>query len=493
MPENAHDEDGKQRKAVHRMKGTIVWLILGVLIFYIIEKRTYGCSCFFIDNKHYLNLNSKTRVQKIYVSKPAQKKSNQLKTKIIINKRKKEENERNKASKNEFKSSSKYKMIEELIEDYPIKLPLLYNIEKEPFMILKDKIKKEYLKGYELPFNFIHPVKYELLKIIGKIADPFKPICSHSLTPKLFISKLFGNASEITYDDFCYKLEYKFKFYMPSYTQIFKFEKELLWKQWIEIRGLKEVSPVTPPEDHDRIEKILEDDETTLPIAIRRVNKEINSQGVHPAILRMFFDFLNIAKSGNVITNLNSGVLTKTPNNVQDNGGNENVLKRSHAFLKLESIKNEIKNRDYLEGIRPDYLYIILNKKAEEYYNNFNEKEYDKEYREAINYNTMRQNMISENSEYKKQRKLFSEQTKKSLMKFYDIQLPTYFKKYMEKKKENYKIIQSKIKKMIDNKYLKRKQKREDILSGKISPITVDQQKDTTTEEKKKRKKKKKK
>lgn len=78
-------------------------------------------------------------------------------------------------------------------------------------------------------------------------------------------------------------------------------------------------------------------------------------------------------------------------------------------------------------------------------------------------------------------------------MKFYDIQLPTYFKKYMEKKKENYKIIQSKIKKMIHNKYLKRKQKREDILSGKIAPISVDHQKDSGTDEKKKRKKKKKK
>ncbi|CDU17051.1 conserved protein, unknown function [Plasmodium yoelii] len=475
------------------MNRILVWIILGIVSLYIIERVNFKCSCFFIDNKN--DVNKKTKIYKIYVSKPAQKKSNQLKTKVIINKRKKEENERNKAYKNEFKSSSKYKIIEEIIEDYPIKLSSLYNIEKEPFMILKDKIKKEFLKSYELPFNFIHPVKYELLKIIGKISDPFKPICSHSLTPKLFINKLFGNASEITYSDFCYKLEYKFKFYMPSYTEIFKFEKELLWKQWIEIRGLKEVSPITPPEDHDRIYKILEDDETTLPIAIRKVNKEINSQGIHPSILRMFFDFLNIAKSGNniIINNQNNNVFTKISKENQYNDENEDILKRSHAFLKLEYIKNEIKNRDYLEGIRPDYLYIILNKKAEEYYNNFNEKEYDKIYREAVNYNTMRQNMIKANSDYKKKRKLFSEQTKKSLMKFYDIQLPTYFKKYMEKKKENYKIIQSKIKKMIHNKYLKRKQKREDILSGKIAPISVDHQKDSGTDEKKKRKKKKKK
>ncbi|CXI19491.1 conserved Plasmodium protein, unknown function [Plasmodium berghei] len=492
MAKNGNNTEVKEQKIIHQMNRIIVWIILGIVILYIIEKGNFECSCFFIDNKHYVN--NKTKLHKIYVSKPAQKKSNQLKTKIIINKRKKEENERNKAYKNEFKSSSKYKIIEELIEDYPIKLPLLYNIEKEPFMILKDKIKKEFLKGYELPFNFIHPVKYELLKIIGKISDPFKPICSHSLTPKLFISKLFGNAPEITYADFCYKLEYKFKFYMPSYTQIFKFEKELLWKQWVEIRELKEVSPVTSPENHDRIYKILENDETTLPITIRRVNKEINSQGIHPSILRMFFDFLNIAKSGNIIiTNENSDLFTKISKNNKYNDENDDILKRSYAFLKLESIKNEIKNRDYLEGIRPDYLYIILNKKAEEYYNNFNEKEYDKAYKEAVNYNKMRQNMISENSEYKKQRKLFSEQTKKSLMKFYDIQLPTYFKKYMEKKKENYKIIQSKIKKMIDNKYLKRKQKRENILSGKISPISANHQKDAGTDEKKKRKKKKKK
>ncbi|CRH03010.1 conserved Plasmodium protein, unknown function [Plasmodium relictum] len=415
---------------------------------------------FFIKNNF---SNKKDYYNRVYVSRPAQKKSNQLKSKIIINKRKKEENERNKSYKNDYKSSSKYKSIEELINEYPYKLPD-YDIQREPYIILKDKIKSEFLKGYELPFGLIDPVKYELLKLIGKICDPFKPLCCYSLTPRLFIDKLFTNKYEISYDDFCYNIEYKMRFYMPSYTEIFMYEKELLWKEWMAIRNLKEVSPVTPLDDHERITKILENDETTLPNAIRKVNKEINNQGIHPSILKMFFDFLNIEKC-------------------------DNKLKRDNAFLKLETIKNQIKNRDFMEGIRPDYLYIMFNKKANDYYSNFNEKEYEKTFLESVNYNTMRQKIISENSLYKKQRKEFSEKTKKSLMKFYDIELPSFFKEYIKKKEENYKVIQSKIKTMIENKYLKRKKKREDRLSGKI---VLEEKIEENTEEKKKKKKKKK-
>ncbi|KAI4840739.1 hypothetical protein MKS88_000974 [Plasmodium brasilianum] len=458
-------------KALGRTLTALHYLLIVVVITTPINV-SYYCSCFYMEKSIYMNRekNGKNSTYRVFVSKPAQKKSNQLRTKIIINKRKKEENEKNKQSRmDDFKLTSNYKLIEELIDEYPYKLPD-YNIDKEPFIILKDKIKGEYLKGYELPFNLIDPVKYELLKLIGKICDPFKPLCSHSLTPRLFISKLFTNRSVITYDDFCYKLEYKINFYMPSYTELFKYEKELLWKEWIAIRNLKEVSPVTPLDDHERVDRILEEGETTLPIVIKKTNREINSQGIHPSILKMFFDFLNIEKC-------------------------EKVLKRDNAFLKLETIKNQIKNREFLEGIRPDYLYIMFNKKANEYYSNFNEKEFEKTYQEAVNYNNMTQKMISENSLYKKQRKQFSEQTKKSLMKFYDIQLPSFFKEYIKKKEENYKLIQARIKRMIDNKYLKRKQRRDEkaLLGNTPAALEAPGHKTDLTDDKKKKKKKKKK
>ncbi|SPJ09629.1 conserved Plasmodium protein, unknown function [Plasmodium sp. DRC-Itaito] len=441
--------------------------ILTVLFFF--YTKYYICFFFFVNNAKWCWHKLQGKSFQVYVSRPAQKKSNQLKTKIIINKRKKEENAKSSIRRNDYKSSSQYKLIEELINEYPHKLPY-NNIKDEPFILLKDKLNPKYIKGYELPFNLINPVKYELLKLIGKICDPFKPLCCYSLTPRLFIDKMFKDKNSITYDDFCYNLEYKFKFYIPSYTEIFKFEKELLWKLYMTVRNLKEVSPYTPLDDHERVNKILEDDETTLPITIIKVNKELNRQGIHPSILRMFFDFLNIEKINN-------------------------ILKRDNAFLKLESIKNQIKNRDFMEGIRPDYLYIMFSKNANEYYYNFNHKQYEKEFLDSINYNTTAQKIISENSLYKKKRKQFSEETKTSLMKFYDIQLPSFFKEYMKKKDQKHKEIYEKIKKMIHNKYLKRKQRREDKLAGKIcnQESDSDAQINANADEKKKKKKKKKK
>ncbi|SOV77830.1 conserved Plasmodium protein, unknown function [Plasmodium reichenowi] len=440
-----------------------------LIVLFIFYTKYYICFFFFINKAKWCWNKLEGKNFRVYVSRPAQKKSNQLKTKIIINKRKKEENAKSSIRKNDYKSSSQYKLIEELINEYPQKLAFT-NIKDQPFILLKDKLNPKYIKGYELPFNLINPIKYELLKLIGKICDPFKPLCCYSLTPKLFIDKMFKDKRSITYNDFCYNIEYKFKFYMPSYTEIFKFEKELLWKLYMTVRNLKEVSPYTPLNDHERVNKILEDNETTLPITISKVNKEMNRQGIHPSILKMFFDFLNIEKINN-------------------------ILKRDNAFLKLESIKNQIKNRDLMEGIRPDYLYIMFSKNAKEYYSNFNHKQYEKEFLNSINYNTTTQKLITENSIYKKKRKQFSQETKTSLMKFYDIQLPSFFKEYIKKKDQKHKEIYEKIKKMIHNKYLKRKQKREDKLAGKIynTQSQSDAKTNTNEDDKKKKKKKKKK
>lgn len=409
---------------------------------------------------------------RIYVSRPAQKKSNQQKAKIIINKKKKEENEKAKQRQREHQSSPKFKLIEDVISEYPYTLPDSPELEKEPFFVLKNRIQKEFLKGYELPFNLINPVKYEILKLIGRICDPFKPLCCYSLTPRLFIDKMFKKKAEVSYDEFCYNLDYRFPFYMPLYTEIFKYEKELLWILWKTIRNLKEVPQETELSDHERLNRILEDDETTLPIIIKKVNKEISNQGIHPSILQMFFDFLNIEKC-------------------------DNVLKRDNAFLKLEAIKNQIKNRDFMEGIRPDYLYFMFQKKANEYMTNFKESDFLQRFHETQNYNQTIQNLISENSAYKKKRKEYSEKTEKALMHFYDIELPSFFKEYIKQKEENFAKIHEKIGKMIQRKYLKRKQKREDRLSGKI--LTTEQIGDENLsqkqagEDKKKRKKKKKK
>ncbi|ANQ06134.1 Uncharacterized protein PCOAH_00004620 [Plasmodium coatneyi] len=410
---------------------------------------------------------------RLFVSKPAQKKANQLKTKIVVNKKKKEENLKRKISKGvEFKSSAKYKVIEDLLEGYPFtSLPApAQSVQRLPFMLLKGKVKGEFLQGMELPFGLIDPVKYELLKLIGRLGDPFRNLCSHSMTPRLLIDALFKNQPELTYDEFCYRLEYRRRFLMPSYTDVFMYEKELLWQQWIAVRNLKEVSPETPEEDHERVQKILEPDETTMPIVMVKVNREISNQGIHPAVLKMFFDFLNVDRR-------------------------PDKLSRDYAFLKLESIMRKLKNRDFLEGIKPDYIYFMLNERAKEAFSSYNESEFEKSYHEALNHNNMKQNLLSQNATYKKERKLFSEKTKKSLMKFYDIELPSFFKDYVKKKEENYKVIHAKINRMITGKYLKRKRRREDILAGRITPEESpvgDTPEDDTQPRKKKKKKKKK-
>ncbi|GAB64827.1 hypothetical protein PCYB_032390 [Plasmodium cynomolgi strain B] len=376
------------------------------------------------------------------------KKANQLKTKIVVNKKKKEENLKKKISKSvEFKSSAKYKVIEDLIDGYPYtSLPVPeQSIQKEPFMLLRGRVKREFLHGMELPFGLIEPVKYELLKLIGRLGDPFRNLCSHSLTPRLLIDSLFKNKPELTLDEFCYRIEYKRRFLMPSYTDVFMYEKELLWKEWIEIRNLKEVSPETSEDDHERVQKNLQPDETTMPIVMVKVNREISNQGIHPAILKMLFDFLNVEKR-------------------------PDKLNRDYAFLKLESIMRKLKNRDFLEGIKPDYIYFMLNERAREAFASYKESEFERSYQEALNHNNMKQNLLSQNATYKKERKIFSERTKKSLMKFYDIELPSFFNEYVKKKEENYKAIQAKINRMITSKYLKRKRRREDILAGRLTP-----------------------
>ncbi|EUD65231.1 hypothetical protein C922_04360 [Plasmodium inui San Antonio 1] len=412
---------------------------------------------------------------RLFVSKPAQKKANQLKTKIVVNKKKKEEKMKKKLSKGaEFKSSAKYKVIEDILEGYPYtSLPVPeQTIQKEPFMLLRGRVKGEFLKGMELPFGLIDPVKYELLKLIGRLGDPFRNLCSHALTPRLLIDSLFKNQPELTFDEFCYRVEYRRRFLMPSYTDVFMYEKELLWQQWIAVRNLKEVSPETPESDHERVQKILEPDETTMPIVMVRVNREISNQGVHPAILKMFFDFLNVEKR-------------------------PDKLSRDYAFLKLESIMRKLKNREFLEGIRPDYIYFMFNERAKDAFASYDKSEFERSYHEALNHNNMKQNLLSQNATYKKERRLFSEKTKKCLMKFYDIELPSFFKDYVKKKEENYKLIHAKINRMITGKYLKRKRRREDILAGRLttpeSPLgdTTTPADDTQSRKKKKKKKKK--
>ncbi|KNC36032.1 hypothetical protein PFLG_01312 [Plasmodium falciparum RAJ116] len=233
-----------------------------LIVIFLFYTKYYICFFFFVNNTKWCWHKLEGKNFRVFVSRPAQKKSNQLKTKIIINKRKKEENAKSNIRKNDFKSSSQYKLIEELINEYPYKLTYT-NLKDQPFILLKDKLNPKYIKGYELPFNLINPLKYELLKLIGKICDPFKPLCCYSLTPKLFIDKMFKNKPSITYNDF--------------------------------------FSPYTPLNDHERLNKILEDNETTLPITISKVNKDINRQGIHPSILNMFFDFLNIEKINNCL------------------------------------------------------------------------------------------------------------------------------------------------------------------------------------------------
>ncbi|KJP87889.1 hypothetical protein AK88_02493 [Plasmodium fragile] len=440
-----------------------------------------GASTLLLDGRHrcecFITPAERATAQeawRLFVSKPAQKKANQLKTKIVVNKKKKEENLKKKISKGvEFKSSSKYKIIEDLLEGYPYtSLPVPeQNIQREPFILLKGKVKAEFLQGMELPFGLIDPVKYELLKLIGRLGDPFSNLCSHSLTPRLLIDSLFKKQPQLTFNEFCYRLEYKRKFLMPSYTNIFMYEKELLWQQWMAVRNLKEVSPETPEEDHERVQKILQPDETTMQIVMVKVNREINNQGVHPAILKMFFHFLNVQND-------------------------PHHLNRDYAFFKLESIMRKVKNRDFLEGIKPDYIYLMLNEKAKEAFASYNKSEFETTYHEALNHNNMKQKLLSQNATYKKERKVFSEKTKTSLMKFYDIELPSFFKEYVKKKEENYKVIHSKIHKMITNKYLKRKRRREDILAGRITPqesaVGDDTPEDETQPRKKKKKKRKK-
>ncbi|CAG9483463.1 conserved Plasmodium protein, unknown function [Plasmodium vivax] len=411
------------------------------------------------------------RAWRLFVSKPAQKKANQLKTKIVVNKKKKEENVKRKIGKSvEFKSSAKYKLIEDLLEGYPYtSLPVpAQSIQREPFMLLKGRVKGQFLNGMELPFGLIDPIKYELLKLIGRLGDPFKNLCSHSLTPRLLIDSLFKNQAEITFDELCYRLEYKRKFLMPSYTDVFLYEKELLWQQWIAVRNLKEVSPETPENDHERVHKILQADETTMPIVMIRVNREISNQGVHPAILKMFFNFLNVEKR-------------------------PGTLNRDYALLKLESIMRKLKNRDFLEGIKPDYIYFMLNEQAKDAFASYNQSEFDRSYQEALNHNSLKQNLLSQNATYKKERRIFSERTKKALMKFYEIQPPSFFKEYVKKKEANYQVIHSKINRMITSKYLQRKRRREDILAGRLTPQESPPADGAPAEEAQPRRKKKKK
>ncbi|KYK68361.1 putative transmembrane protein [Toxoplasma gondii TgCatPRC2] len=175
------------------------------------------------------------------------------------------------------------------------------------------ELTKEDLATRDLPHGLIPPLHWELYKMFGRIGDPRWPYTAEPATCKIFIERLFkgyGLRPSINEDEFRRRLEREWNFLAPtgSCSEFLHFD-DLCRKAWLLVRDLKireeeeekrrrrALETGTQPEN-PRLRKfsLLPDEDIPRLTLHRRVNKEINQQGVHPAVLDVLWDFFSEGK-----------------------------------------------------------------------------------------------------------------------------------------------------------------------------------------------------
>jgi len=132
------------------------------------------------------------------------------------------------------------------------------------------------------------------MKLFGRLGYPVWPLASLDILPKLFIDRLFGIKKSVTEDHFKNQVERKWNFLMPISGDCWGDDPEICWHAWMVARGLREgPEDLEKPFDAQGVRIRRKLDEVPPSLVQRRVNKEINQQGVHPAALEVIWNYFS--------------------------------------------------------------------------------------------------------------------------------------------------------------------------------------------------------
>lgn len=297
--------------------------------------------------------------------------------------------------------------------EYVEKLSLTtYTEESSPYLTLfkSEKLTKDDLIGIDQPFGLVPPDRYELLKLCGRVCDPLPPISSQSLTPKRFSQRLFGNKFEITRDEFNHNIEYKMRYHAPGYGDIFFMDKVRCWRAWFLFRDYTEGREDLPT--YRSIHQIRRpDDEQPLSAAILGVNYEIHRQGVHPALLDMFWKFFT---------------------------DNEYTVTRDVVTCKLNWIVDRLNELDPGEGISPDNFYHIFMEPARSALRKFDKEAFVRQQLRQIQEKGVYQKVLSNNKALRRRRKILTAAYLEEIRSMYKVPTPTFFKRYEQTRLAGY-------------------------------------------------------
>ncbi|CEL95819.1 unnamed protein product [Vitrella brassicaformis CCMP3155] len=250
-------------------------------------------------------------------------------------------------------------------------------VTEYPWQKLAGAYTAEDLAGdWRLPYGKIDQVKWEMMKLMGRMGDPSFPYYSAPLSPKLFLDRLFGGKEVLDEDEFKIKVERKWRFLMPVEGDVFRDEPEMCWQMWMAVRGVVEA-----PEDTEWSKKgerpFYEPNELPISTVMRRVNKEINQQGMHPGALEALWQWFSEGRAA----------INK-----------EDVLNKLLVIIPEENLEDGT-------GLTSDNFYVALVDVIKQGIEAFDEEAYKQYHEEVTKERQTMQQLISKNAEWNRRRK----------------------------------------------------------------------------------------
>ncbi|GFE53754.1 hypothetical protein BaOVIS_011580 [Babesia ovis] len=284
--------------------------------------------------------------------------------------------------------------------------------ESSPYLTLfkSEKLERGDLVGLDMPFGLVPPERYELWKLCGRVCDPMAPISSQSMTPKMFTQRLFRKSQQLTRDEFNHNIEYKMRFYAPGYGDIFFMDKVRCWRAWFLFRGYTEGREEMPT--YRSIHQIRRpDNEKPLSEAIISVNYEVHRQGVHPAVLDMFWEFFT---------------------------DNPSLVKRDEVMSKLNWVVDRLKNLEQGEGISPDNFYKIFIEPTKKALAGFDKEKFVREQLRKMDQRNIKQMVLSNNRALRQRSKILTSAYLEEIRSLYKTPKPEFYKQYERRRLRGY-------------------------------------------------------
>ncbi|GIX66081.1 uncharacterized protein BcabD6B2_55170 [Babesia caballi] len=292
--------------------------------------------------------------------------------------------------------------------------------ETSPYLTLfeSERLTRDDLVGIDMPFGLVPTDRYELWKLCGHVCDPLPVISSQSLTPNQFSQRLFGGRRELTRDEFNYRIEYKMRFYAPGYGDIFFMDKVRCWRGGLG-RGGKTFQLTAAftrcVEESLRGELFCQilrpKDEVPLSAAMLSVNYEVHRQGIHPAVLDMFWGFFT---------------------------DNPDVVEREQVTSKLNWVVDRLRDLDPGEGISPDNFYKIFIEPTRRALATFDKESFVRQQLRNIHERDLRQKVLSNNKALRHRSKILTAAYLEEVRGLYKVPKPEFFKRYEQRRLVGY-------------------------------------------------------